>query len=181
MRVRNILILLAVLAVLGGIYLIVNRPETEEPTPAKEYLWKVDMEDIQHIEISLPRDGLSQSFIKIAEGDWRFDDEEQSPINPDRWGSGPQLLVSGPAADRVLTDNATDAQLEEWGLSEPSMIITLTLADDTTMIIDVGDSTPNGINYYVKAPGANGVGLVDYTWHDVLSGLVLDPPYATEE
>jgi hypothetical protein len=61
------------------------------------------------------------------------------------------------------------------------MIITLTLADESTVIINVGDNTPNGINYYVQAPNTNSVATVDYTWYNVLSGLVTDPPYAPTE
>jgi hypothetical protein len=180
-RVRNILILLAVLLVLGGVYFVVSRPEPEEPTQPTVYVWDVDEADIQHIVISLPRQDLSQAFIKISEGAWYFDDQQKTPVYSFRWGGIP-LLLSGPGADRVIIkENATAEELDRYGLAEPSMIITLTLADESTMIINVGDSTPDGYNYYVKAPNSNAVALVDYTWYDVLSGLVLDPPYVPAE
>lgn len=184
MRTRNIVVLIVILAVLGGVYFIVSRPEPGEPPEPTVYIWDIDMDDIQHIIISLPHEGLSQAFIKISGGDqfpWFFDDEQRSPVNQERWGGGIPLLLSGPGADRVITENATDEQLAMFGLAEPSMIITLTLADESTMIINVGDRTPNGINYYVRAPNSRAVALVDYYWYNVLSSLVLDPPYAPVE
>ena len=180
MRIRNIIILLAVLAVLAGIYLIVSRPEPEEPTQPTKYVWDVDEEDIQHIVISLPREDKSQAFIKISEGVWVFDDEQKTPVDPYQWGGIP-LLLKGPGADRVIKENATDEELARYGLAEPSMIITLTLADESTMIINVGDSTPNGYNYYVRAPNSNAVATVDYTWYNVLANLVLNPSYVPAE
>jgi hypothetical protein len=184
-KVRNILILLAILLVLGGIYFVVSRPKPEEPTQPKEYVWDVNWEEIKGIEISLPREGKSQDFIKITEGDeytWYF--EDGSPINPARWGAGPPLLVSGPAAYRVITKDATAEDLAVYGLAEPSMpsmIITITLTDGSIVETDVGDKTPNEQNCYVRAPGTNAVALVDYTWYDVLAGLVLNPPYVPTE
>jgi hypothetical protein len=179
---RNILILLVVLAVLGWVYFLFGRSEPEEPPEPTVYVWNVDMDAIEHIVISLPRQGLSQAFIKIAEGDWRFDDPPQySLVNPDRWSAGPPLLLSGPGASRIITEDATDEQLEAFGLDQPAMEITLTLSDGEIVKTYVGDSTIDGINYYVKAPNSRTVALVDYTWYGVLSNLVLDPPYVPVE
>jgi hypothetical protein len=179
---RNILILLAVVVVLGGVYYAVGRPKPEEPAQARVYIWNVDMDEIEHVVISLPRQNLSQAFIKIPQGDqfpWFFDDEQRSPVDQRRWGGGITLLLSGPGADRVITNFATDEQLAEYGLAQPSMDIALTLSDGRTVRIDVGDSTPNGNNYYVRAPETNAVATVDHTWYEVLANLVLDPPHAS--
>jgi hypothetical protein len=180
--VRNILILLAVLVVLGVVYIAVSRPEPEEPPQPKVYVWDIHYDDIVHIEISLPRQNLSQAFIKIPQGDqfpWFFDDAQRSPVDQTRWGGGIPLLLSGPGASRVITENATAEQLTEYGLAKPSMRITLTLADGTIVETDIGDKTPNGQNCYVRVPNSNAVATVDYTWYDVLAALVTDPPYAS--
>jgi len=179
---RNFLILLAILIVLGGVYFAVSRPKPDESSQPKVYIWNVDRDEIEHIVISLPSQSLSQAFIKISQGDqfpWFFDDEQRSPVDQNRWGGGITLLLSGPGADRVITNNATDEQLAEYGIAQPSMEITLTLLDGKILKIDVGDSTPNGINYYVRAPNSNAVATVDYTWYDVLAALVTDPPYVS--
>jgi len=153
-------------------------------SPPRVYLWDIDDNDLQHIVISLPHGGRSQAFIKISEGDqfpWYFDDAQKSPVDPIRWGGGIPLLLSGPGADRVIIKDATEEELATYGLTEPSMVITLTLFNGTVLKIDVGDSTPDGNNYYVRPPDTNGVATVDYTWYEVLANLVINPPYISAE
>lgn len=183
MRLKNIIILLAILVVLGGVYLIVSQPEAEDSAEPTVYVWTISADEMEHIEVSLPHQDMSQAFIKIT-GDegyaWYFDDEERSEINPDRWGGGITLLLEGPGADRVIATDATDEQLATYGLDDPSMIITLILSGGRTMVIKLGDTTISG-NYYVQAPGTNAVATVDYYWYDVMERLVTDPPYVTAE
>jgi hypothetical protein len=184
LRTRNILILLVILAFLGGVYYVFNRPEPAAPIQPKEYVWMIEQEEIDHVAITLPRENppLKQSFIRISQGDkfpWYFDDPQRSPVDSGRWGGGIPLLLSGPGADRVIADDATLEMLTNYGLTNPMMVIDLLLTDNTTMTITVGDATPNANNHYVKAPDSNAVATVDYTWYDVLERLVKEPPYAT--
>ena len=139
------------------------------------------MGGIQHIEIRLPREDKSVAFVKISqEGKfpWYFDDPQRSAVDVTRWGGGIDLLLTGPGAERVIAKNATEEKLTEFGLAQPQMEITLILEDGDILNIAVGDRTPDGINYYVQAPGSNDVALVDYTWYEVLERLVREPPYA---
>ncbi len=184
MRPRNILILAVILVVLAGIFYLVRQPEPTTPPNPTVYVWEVEMNDITHIDIQLPREGpdVKQSFIKIPQGDqfpWFFDDAQHSPVDTARWGGGIPLLLSGPGAARVLPNLATAEQLTEYGLTQPSMKITVTLANNNIIESDVGDITPDGQNCYVRAPGSNQVALVDITWYQVLERLVKEPPYAT--
>ncbi len=181
MKLNNILILAAILALLAGVYYWVSRPEQESPEP-KHYVWNIEMNDINHITLNLTREGLSQSFIKIPQGhefSWFFDDPQHSSVNVTRWG-GITLLLSGPGADRIIDKNATQEKLAEYGLLQPSLEITLNLTDNTILNITVGDSTPDGSNYYVRAPGSNAVATVAAEWYGVVERLVTDPPYAEE-
>lgn len=183
MRPRNILILVVILALLAGVYYWVKQPKPTTPPKTTTYVWLIEMDDITHIQMSLPREGLSQSFIKIPQGDqfpWFFDDPQHSPVNVERWGGGIPLLLSGPGADRIISENANETKLAEFGLLQPRMEITLTLKDDSTLKIAVGDNTPDGNNYYVQAPSSNTVATVDRTWYKVLERLVKEPPYATK-
>ncbi len=182
MRLRNILILLAILIGLGGYFYFFN---TSEPPPEKEeprvFLWNIRMDEIEHIEIRLPREDKSEAFVKISQEDkfpWYFDDPQRSEVDMARWGGGIPLLLSGPGAERVIARNATEEKLAEFGLAQPQMEITLTLEDGDILNIKVGDKTPDGINYYVQVPGSNDVALVDYTWYEVLERLIKEPPYA---
>ncbi|MBA7637694.1 hypothetical protein ES703_45340 [subsurface metagenome] len=184
MRLRNILILLAILLALGGYFYFSNIPEPPTKPEPKLYVWDIDMEAIQHIEITLPREDMSQAFIKIPEEDkfpWYFDDPQRSDVDTARWGGGIPLLLSGPGADRVIAENATQEKLTEFGLTQPQMEINLTLEDGDTMNIIVGNSTPDGHAFYVQAPSTNDVALVDYTWYEVLERLVKEPPYVSPE
>jgi hypothetical protein len=181
LKIQNILILLIILLATGGFFYFLNMPKGPEVQKVQEYVWMIEMEDIDHIILDLPREGKSESFIKISEEDkfpWFFDDEEKSPVDSARWGGGIPLLLSGPGAGRVIAKDASVEKLTEFGLMNPKMVITLTLNSGKIMTINVGDATPNSNYYYVQAPNTNDVALVDSTWYDVLVKLVNEPPYA---
>ncbi len=179
MRLRNILILFIILLALGGYFYF---SQGSEPPPEKEepriFVWIVEMGEIQHIEIRLPHEDKSVAFVKISQGSefpWYFDDAQRSEVDVTRWGI--EFILTGPGADRVIARNATEAKLTEFGLTQPQMEIMLTLKDGDSLNIIIGDKTPDGINYYVQAPGSNDIALVDYTWYEVLERLVNEPPY----
>ncbi len=184
MRARNIGILVIILAMLGGVFYIYGRAKPAPGPEPTEYVWLIEMEDIQHISIEMPRqtEVKSQSWIKISEGDkfpWFFDDPQRSPVDTNRWGGGIPLLLSGPSANRVIDQAATVDSLTRYGiLPTPQILITLLLTDNKTMVIEVGDKTPNTNNFYVKAPGTNQVATVDSSWFDVMARLLTEPPYA---
>ncbi|MBI2287452.1 MAG: DUF4340 domain-containing protein [Chloroflexi bacterium] len=177
MRLRNILILLAVLLALGGYFYIDSRPEPSPPPKPQLYVWLVEMEELQKIKIELPRESKSQAFSKREDRFWYFDEPPQPKVDMQRWGGGIPLLLSGPGTNRVISENTTGETLAKFGLTQPLMQITLTLESGKVLDIKVGNSTPDGSNFYVQAPGSNDVALVDYTWFQVLERLVRDPPY----
>jgi len=184
LKTKNIVILLVVLAVLGGVFYVVARPKPGPPAQPKDYVWLIEQENIDRVTMTLPRESppLSESFVRIKQEDkfpWFFDDPQHSPVDAARWGGGIPLLLSGPGADRVIQKSATAEQLSLYGFDKPSMSILLEMSDNTTMRIEVGDRTPDGNNYYVKAPSTTAVATVDYTWFDVLSKIIRQPPYAT--
>jgi hypothetical protein len=182
LRQQNILILLAILLIVGGCFYFGNIPAAPETAKPQTFIWQIEMDDIQHIEIRLPRENMSQAFIKIEEPDkfpWYFDDPQRSAVDTVRWGGGIPLLLSGPSAARVIAQNATSEQLARFGLTQPQMEITLALKNGHIMNIIVGDRTPDGDAYYVQAPSTNDVATVDYTWYGVIERLVKEPPYAT--
>jgi hypothetical protein len=184
LKTQNILILLILLLITGGLFYFINMPEAPETAEVQQYVWMIEMEEIEHIVIDLPREEKTESFIKISEEDkfpWYFDDADNSPVDSERWGGGIPLLLSGPGADRVIAEDTTPEKLAEFGLANPQMIITLTMESGKVMTIYVGDSTPNNAFYYVQAPSTNDVALVDYTWYDILARLVNEPPYAPVE
>ena len=183
MRLRNIAILLAILLALGGIFYYLNIPKPAPIVEPRYYAWLLEMDDIQHIEISLTSENKSESFIKISKEDtfpWYFDDSQKSNVDTKRWGGGIPLLLSGPGVERIISKNTTPEKLAEYGITQPLMEIKLILTDNKTMNITVGNQTPDGASYYVLAPDTNNdVALVDRSWYEVLAKLVTEPPHAT--
>ncbi len=178
MRLRSILILLVILLALGGYYYFSNTPQPPPKVEPRVFLWNIDMLEIQHIEIRLPREDMSQAWVKHADRYFYFDEPEGTRVDMERWGGGIPLLLSGPGAERVIAQNVTEEKLAEFGLTQPQMEIILTLEDGDILNIIIGDRTPDGGFFYVQVPDSNDVALVDYTWYEVLERLVKEPPYA---
>jgi len=177
LRPSNITALIAILLILGGYLYLTSMPVPPPKEDPQLFVWLIEMEEIQHIVINLPREGKSQSFIKEEDRSWHFDDAERSPVDMQRWGGGIPLLLSGPSTNRLISANTSEEKLIEFGLMEPLMEVTLTLENDEVLAIKVGDNTPNSTNHYVQAPGSTDVALVDYTWYNEIARLVREPPY----
>ena len=43
-------------------------------------------------------------------------------VDNQRWGGGIPLLLSGPGANRLILQNATDAQLADYGFNTPNLL-----------------------------------------------------------
>jgi len=182
LRQRNIVILLAILLVLVlVIYFTTSSGGTPAPPEPQWYVWSIDMDAIEHIEINLLQEGESRAFFKGEDRLWYFDDAQHTPVDMVRWGGGIPLLLSGPGAERIVAEDASEEELAIFGLTQPRMEITLVLDTGETVHIIIGDDTPDGGAFYVKAPGSNSVATVDYSWYDIMEGLVKDPPYVTAE
>jgi hypothetical protein len=182
LRLRNILILVAVLAVAAAAYFI-TRP-SEEPSPEIEprpRLWEFDMEELEHILIELPRQDMSESFIKHEDRQWYFVDPPDIQVNPDRWGGGIPFILSGPYMDKTIAEDATEEQLANFGFTTPAMKITLTKEDEEVINIEIGDAVPGGNAYYLRLAESNNVYTIVSDWYDVLKRLVTEPPYPPEE
>ena len=182
MRLRSILILVAILAIAAAVY-YATRP-VEVPPPVEkplEYVWSFDMEELQHIQIDLPNLGMTEKFIKHEDRLWYFDDPPGPKVDPDRWGGGIPLILSGPGAERPIAKGATDEQLAVFGFTQPLMTMTLTKDDGEVYKIEVGDQVPDGHAHYVRVADSTDVYIVDASWYDVLERIVLEPPYPPEE
>jgi len=183
LKIKTILIMLAILAVcVAGYFIFFNKGEPEEPyEEPREYVWGFEMEVLYRIEIILPKEDMSQAWVKHEDRLFYFDEPDGVKVDMERWGGGIPLILSGPGAERSIVDNATDEQLTIFGFDGPNMEINLTLDDETVVNIEVGDSNPNGTTYYVKRVDSNKIYTVDTTWYEVLERLVLEPPYPPEE
>jgi hypothetical protein len=181
LKLKAILILAAILAVAGSVFYFVSRPKpAPEPAP-KYFVWDFTMDTLQKVTISLPKSTQnpnSQSFVKHPDDRQFYFDEPSGPmVDNKRWGGGIPLLLSGPGAIRLIFQNATPAQLAQYGFNAPNMTLTLTVTDGTVYNVLVGDTNPNAIANYMKLASNNDVYTVDKSWYDVLARIVTEPPY----
>lgn len=178
MKLRLILILAGAAAALAVVYQFSSRPQPQPRPEPRPFVWNVEMTELARMSIALPRRGLQQAWEKHPDRQWYFAEPDGAPVDPQRWGGGIPLLLSGPGANRRVAEDAAAGQITRFGLSDPQMAIELTLDDGGTVSIAVGDATPDRRSYYIRRAGAGDVYTVDYTWYDVLARLVTEPPYA---
>ena len=181
MKFGVIIVMVVVLAALGVVYYVTSRPAPPVLEEPRYYVWDVEMDELQKMAIRLPHRGMGESWVKYEDKYWYFDEPDGPKVDMKRWGGGVPLLLSGPGANRLLTREATDEQIEVYGLADPLMLIDLVLEDESTINIEVGDSTLDGANYYIKLVNSRNIFTVDYTWYYVLERLVLEPPYPKSE
>jgi len=180
-KLGTIIVMAVILVGLGVVYFITSRPEPPAPVEPRYYVWDVEMDELKEMAISLPPKNMSETWIKHEDKYWYFDEPDGPKVDMKRWGGGVPLLLSGPGANRLLSRETTDEQIGIYGLDDPDMRIDLVLENGESINIEVGDATLDRQNYYIRLAGSRNVYTVDYTWHDVLERLVLDPPYPKPE
>ncbi len=181
MKLKSIFVLTTFLAASGILYYITNQTDPPPSAKPRHVVWDVKMEELAIMAISLPPIGKNESWVKHEDRYWYFDQPDGEMVNKKRWGGGIPLLLSGPGAERLITDNASEKQLENFGLIEPRMKIDLTLENRIIIQIDVGDSTPAAQSYYVRLRDSKEIYTVHESWYHVLERLVLEPPYPDPE
>ena len=181
MKLKSIFVLTAMLASSGILYYFTSQTEPTPPAKPRHFVWDVDMEELAKMEISLPSRGKNEAWVKHEDHYWYFDQPDGLKVNMKRWGGGIPLLLSGPGAERLITENSDEKQLEIFGLIEPRMKIDLTLENSKIIQIDVGDSTPDAQGFYVRLRHAKSIYTVHESWVQVLERLVLEPPYPDSE
>ena len=99
-------------------------------------------------------------------------------------GGAVPYLLSGPGANRLITEQAVDDDLQIFGLLAPRMTIHLEHGGEHgdgdgagTVDLVIGDETPDSFSFYLQLVGTRKVYTVDRTWYEVMERLVLEPPY----
>ncbi len=192
MKLKAILILVAILAVAGTTYYFVTRPKPVPQPDAKHFVWNFDMDELQNVTFTMPKTinpesklPLTESFVKHPDNqEFYFDVVNGPEVDNQRWGGGIPDLLSGPQANRMILKTATEAQLQQYGLDPAikplNMDIKLTILVANAPVkyeVYVGDSNPDGSYYYVRLAGNTDVYTVDKSWYDVLADIITNPPY----
>lgn len=177
MRRRTTTIMALAALCLGVAYYLSDRNGPEPPTGAGIPVWSVDPDDLMKLAIFLPAEDKRGAWAKHDDEYWYFDEPEGRKVDMSRWGGGIPLLLSGPRANRRVSQDASDEQLRSFGLDTPGMKLRITLRNGEEFEIDVGDRTPDRQSHYIRPAGRRSVFTVDRTWYAVIERLVLDPPY----
>ena len=176
MRIRLVVGLTAVLVLLSGIYAAIRAAQIEPTPEERPVVWSVEFLELARVSIGLPRRDLAESWFKGDDKQWYFEPHDVQ-VDRSRWGGGVPLILSSPQANRALVTSATDDQLADYGLTDPSMVITLSTDSGVQIDIELGDQTPVGNAYYIRRADSRDVYTIDHSWYDVLERLVIDPPY----
>ncbi len=152
MRIRNTIIALVLLAIVGGYALMVGR--YTKPEEAQKLL-SIKPTDIAKVELRYPdRDIVVE---RPKGGAWRI----VKPIGTDADQTTCNNLagaIAGATVTKTVEEKA--ASLAPFGLDKPATVITVTTFDGKTLPgIEVGTTTPVGFSAYVKLAGKPAVML----------------------
>jgi len=174
--IKQVMALLIALAIVGGYALVQESAQDAAPISSDTFLYSIRSRDVSLVEIT--HIGDTERFVWDGQKrSWVFDDHSRAGVSEYRWG-GITLLLEGPKYERLLKVDPVD--LGRFGLDPPATTIRVGLDNGHRFALDVGITTPDGLNHYVRLEGADEVALVDRSWGDVLVHLVTEPPYATE-
>ncbi len=174
MKPRTTLILVGAFALLL-VYVYfgeLRRPVRTEPgTPTPAPLWGVASDQVVGLTL---RDSAQETRLsRPAGGAWRLEAPTAEEADGERVERSLSQLTDL-TANRTFTD--TVGALADYGLGEPTLTVTLHLADGSARVLKVGGPNPLGTAYYAQVEGQAAVHLVpDYLVQD-LRGLLDQPP-----
>lgn len=175
MRIRGLLIAAAALAALGGLIWWSNRAEkAKEGQPAKDAppkIAEIAADQIQQVEIA-KKDAETTVVRRNASGKWELTAPKAVRVDQEAANSVASTFASL-SSDRLIEEKA--AELGQYGLAAPSLVVTLTKKDGKTAKLLVGDDTPTGGSVFVKLDGDPRVFTMasytktslDKTWKDL--------------
>ena len=176
MNLRVTIVLIAVAIVVGAVAYINPFKETLEVEEDSPWFFQLAEEDIETIEILYQGDSIRFKKVDVKRYLWEFEEPAGIPPNRDRWG-GITLLLSGPRTRRDLTPQKQIIEdPAEYGLDNPTLIVTVGLTQDRTIEFRLGDKTTDGLQHYGQISGFPQLFIITNSWGDVISRLVTEPP-----
>lgn len=165
--------LLAVLIILGGVVYYVTQQPAPAATTAPGTTVILSFAPASVTKLTLAGSGKTTE-VDNSGGSWLLAATKE-PADSGRIGGWVNSLAQL-TADRTI-DNVSD--LGTYGLATPKLTLTVQTGD-TSSVVDFGDKTPDGNDYYVRLPKdtakAKSVYLVSsYLGDDLLSALTTPP------
>jgi len=132
------------------------------PGEDKPVMWRIGTADVQSLELR-HRSGVERHFTRTVDG-W-------SEGDPARVNAA-LLLLASPEAMRRLPEGSADPSA--YGFGQPALTITVVELTLPASVIEVGDTTPDGSNRYVRQAGGDAIFLVPRSWFEALMLLLPD-------
>ena len=147
---RSTVILVAIALLLGGAVLFTqarqtggSRPTTAQGDTATSPVF--DFEEADVVDLRIETADQTVVFEKDEAGFWQMVEPEEQPAE----AAAIAFLLSGLVTDGLVQTTTIDAANQaEFGLDDPFATVELTLADDTTHRLILGDPDFSGQNYY---------------------------------
>lgn len=144
-RSAKLITLIAVFAVLAGVYAITARLADDENNSQNEIsVSNITMDNLNKISVSGYGDGIS--LIKSGD-DWKYDGDDKYPVNQVLAVSLAQKLTSLTATSKI--DNPQN--LSDYGLDSPDKKITAGLTDGSVLTLETGDINAVTQELYLKS------------------------------
>jgi hypothetical protein len=148
------LILVVVLAGLGGYIYFVDSKRPATAVEEKDKVFTVDADKLQ--ELTVTSDGATTSLSK-TDGVWKI----TAPVSADADGnevSGLTSTIAGLEVNRVVDENASN--LADYGLATPRITVAFKAEGGASGELHIGDKTPTQSDMYAMKPGEKRVFLV---------------------
>lgn len=173
---RTTYVLAGILAVLlVGSYIVGQQQKTAQsqaPLPALTPWLNLTRSEISNITIVDTTSDQKLEIVRNEQNEWRLQSPTAGPADSQRvdsWLGQWQFLY----AQRSLTPTVG---LDEFGLAQPAMIITLTNRTGEATIVQVGKLAPTGLGYYARRVGQDDVAVLGTLVIDGARELVKTPP-----
>jgi Domain of unknown function (DUF4340) len=151
MKPQGLLIAVVLLAVLGGVIWYSNKQQAasaaKTPATTENKILSIPEDQIQNIKIQHANGDTVE--LSKASGKWRLVQPKDLGADPDASSSLVSALTSV-TADKTIEDKAAD--VAPYGLTHPTLDVTIGRKDGKTNEILVGDDTPNNSGAYAKLP-----------------------------
>jgi Domain of unknown function (DUF4340) len=147
MRLRNTIIVLVLLVVVGGYALVILLGSRPEPTPS---LFKVSARDITHIDLRYPKNEVE--LARNPNHTWTI----LKPLKVDAdQGAVDSLTQAIASAQLNKTIEEKPAGLAPFGLANPDLVVTIATDKGGALAsLDVGKLSPTATGTYVKFANA---------------------------
>ena len=164
---RNAVILVIIVALLGGAYYFVNKSKSTDNSNTDTTVDNIKLTDFTSDKIASVTIINSEGTIVIVKDGtgWKLSSPTDLKADASKLSSM-VLSTTSMVADKVIADNASD--LAQYGLDKP-VLVTVKLNDGTEKTLEIGSQTPTKEAYYVMMKDAAKVYTISsYTAEELL-------------